>query len=290
MKSMTGYGSGSAGSDKFHIEAELHSVNQRGLQVQVHAPREWGGLDTEISNWLRERVARGKFNVNLRFSRAGEDGEETANWEEIDRRIQLLRKTMFRHKIEQPLTADVLYRILTDSERESSAPEWESVRETVFTALEGAGESLLKMRAEEGARLREEFAHRLSLLRKALEEITSLDQNRTVHHRDALLARLRQMDLDLDSSDERVAKEIAFLADRSDISEEITRIESHLTALDAALEASEPIGRKIEFLLQELHREFNTVGSKASLADLASVVIEAKGELEKLREQAANVE
>ncbi|MBC2601489.1 YicC/YloC family endoribonuclease [Puniceicoccus vermicola] len=290
MNSMTGYGSGNAGTDTFHVEAELHSVNQRGLQVQVHAPREWGGLDTEISNWLRERVTRGKFNVSLRFSRASEDGTEGANWEEVDKRVKLLRKAMFRHQVEEPITPDVLYRILSDSDRESSAPEWEPVKDTVFSALEEAGQGLLAMRAEEGKRLREEFALRAGLLREALQKITDLDEGRTIHHRDALLSRLRQMDLDLDLSDERVAKELAFLADRSDISEETARIDSHLTALNEALDADEPIGRKIEFLLQELHREFNTVGSKASLSELSAVVIEAKQELEKLREQAANVE
>jgi uncharacterized protein (TIGR00255 family) len=290
MNSMTGYGSGSAGSDEFHVEAELHSVNQRGLQVQVHAPREWGGLDTEISNWLRDRVARGKFNVNLRFSRASEDGTVGANWEEVDRRIELLRKAMARHKIEQPITPEVIYRILGDSDREGSAPDWEPVKDTVFAALDEAGKALLAMRAEEGDRLREEFALRTGLLRDALQKIIQLDQGRTVHHRDSLLARLRQMDLELDLSDERVAKELAFLSDRSDISEETTRIDSHLTALNEALDATDPVGRKLEFLLQELHREFNTVGSKASLSELSAVVIEAKQELEKLREQAANVE
>jgi uncharacterized protein (TIGR00255 family) len=146
------------------------------------------------------------------------------------------------------------------------------------------------MRAEEGARLLEEFLLHIRLLRDALTRITKLDRGRTIHHRDALLARLRQMNLELDLEDERVVREVAFLADRGDISEEITRIGSHLDALSETASSEEPIGRKIEFLLQELHREFNTVGSKANLAELSAVVIEAKQELEKLKEQSANVE
>tara|TARA_R100000027_G_scaffold59418_1_gene49734 strand:- start:917 stop:1789 length:873 start_codon:yes stop_codon:yes gene_type:complete len=290
MNSMTGYGSGTAGSDQYFVEAELHSVNQRGLQFQVHAPREWGSLDTEIGKWLRNEVARGKVSIQLRVSRGSESDGATANWDEMDRRIGLLRQSMKRYEIGGPISSDVLYRILSDSEREGSAPEWDSIRDTTYAALNEACNAMKAMRAEEGERLRKEFVLRTDLLRQHLESITTLDQGRTVHHRDALLARLRQMNLDLDLSDERVAKEVAFLADRGDISEEITRVDSHLKALADAANSKEPSGRKIEFILQELHREFNTVGSKANLSELSAVVIEAKQELEKLREQAANVE
>ncbi len=290
MNSMTGYGSGSADTEGLHVEAELYSVNQRGLQVQVHAPREWSGLETEITNWLRERISRGKINVSLRLARCSGNGTEGANWDEIDRRVSLFQKAAERHGVQQPLSAEVLYRILADSERESTAPDPELAKETIFAALQTAVERLLAMRADEGSRLREEFSLRVGLIHQALQQIIVLDKGRTRHHRDALLARLRQMDLEFDITDERVAREVAFLADRSDISEETARIEIHLTALRAALEVRDPIGRKLEFLLQELHREFNTVGSKASLAEISAIVIEAKQELEKLREQAANVE
>lgn len=290
MISMTGYGAGSAESAEIHVEAEIHTVNQRGLQVNINAPREWGGIESEVTNRIRQSAKRGKFSVQLQFSRKSEDGDTGTNWEEVDRRVQVLQKAMDRHDCKTPLSPEVLYRILGDSDREAGAPAWETAQEIVFSALDAAIENLCAMRAEEGARLLEEFLLHIRLLRDALTRITKLDRGRTIHHRDALLARLRQMNLELDLEDERVVREVAFLADRGDISEEITRIGSHLDALSETASSEEPIGRKIEFLLQELHREFNTVGSKANLAELSAVVIEAKQELEKLKEQSANVE
>lgn len=291
MKSMTGFGSGEAESGEFHVEVELHSVNQRGLQVQVQAPREWGGIDSDVSTCLREKMTRGKINATIRYSRRSPDGNPDANWEDVDRRVGLLQAAMDRHGIQhQPVSAEVLYRILVDSEREPTAPEWESVRSTVFAALEIARDRLLEARTEEGARLHEEFSHRIDLIQRAITRIGKIDEGRTVHHRDTLLARLRKMDLELDLSDERVVKEVAFLADRSDISEEIARVNSHIESVVESLDDSQPVGRKLEFILQELHREFNTIGSKTNLSELSAVVIEAKQELEKLREQAANIE
>ncbi|MFP4357507.1 MAG: YicC family protein [Puniceicoccaceae bacterium] len=287
---MTGYGTASGTGEGLQVVAELHSVNQRALQVVVNGPREWGGLEAEIAAVLREKVARGKFTANLRVVRTSPDGGETPDWEEVDRRVGLLRRTMERHGAEGGIGADTLYRILCDSQREGAGPQWESARETVLATLARALEGLREMRAAEGARLRREFEDRIRALRAHLDSIRALDRDRIPDHRDQLLARLRQMDLDLDPGDERVAREVAFLADRSDISEETARIRSHLVALEEAVAAAGPVGRRIEFVLQELHREFNTVGSKTTTSALAAVVIEAKQELEKLREQAANIE
>jgi len=288
---MTGFGSGSADSPEAHIEAELRSVNQRGLQLQLNAPREWGGLDKELSNWLRNYIERGKVSVTLSVSQRDGDGVESVNWAEVDKKIQLLQSALERNNLSsQPITSEVVYRIVSETQKESGAPAWETVEKTVFAALENAVSGFLAMRAEEGNRLKEEFSARTHSLREMMVRISTLDQGRTVQHKDALQARLQKMNLDFDLTDERVAKEIALLADRSDISEEITRVGSHLQSLEETIESDEAVGRKIEFLLQELHREFNTIGSKASLVDLSGVVIEAKQELEKLREQAANIE
>ena len=291
MNSMTGFGSGSADSPEAHIEAELRSVNQRGLQLQLNAPREWGGLDKELSNWLRNYIERGKVSVTLSVSQRDGDGVESVNWAEVDKKIQLLQSALERNNLSsQPITSEVVYRIVSETQKESGAPAWETVEKTVFAALENAVSGFLAMRAEEGNRLKKEFSTRTHSLREMMVRISTLDQGRTVQHKDALQARLQKMNLDFDLTDERVAKEIALLADRSDISEEITRVGSHLQSLEETIESDEAVGRKIEFLLQELHREFNTIGSKASLVDLSGIVIEAKQELEKLREQAANIE
>ena len=290
MNSMTGYGTASGTGAGLQVVVELHSVNQRALQVVVNGPREWGGLEAEIGAVLREKVARGKFTANLRVVRTSPDGVETPDWEEVDRRVGLLRQTMERHGGEGGIGADTLYRILCDSQREGAGPGWETAREPVLATLARALEGLLEMRSAEGTRLRREFEDRIRSLRAHLDSIRALDRDRIPDHRDQLLARLRQMDLDLDPGDERVAREVAFLADRSDISEETTRIDSHLVALEEAVAAPGPVGRKIEFVLQELHREFNTVGSKTTSSGISAAVIEAKQELEKLREQAANIE
>lgn len=301
---MTGYGAHAAEANGLRVEVELHSVNHRGLHVQVTGPREWGNLEKTVTDRLRESASRGKFFLQLNVSRVGGEGEPSADWEEVDRRVRLLRETIARHAeaVErdgasvgrgadtEPLPVEVLYRILCDSQREGAAPAWDEAGRIATDALDGAIEALLAMREEEGRRLAGDMERRISKLRACLAEIEDLDEGRVHDLRETLLSRLRELDLELDPTDDRVAKEVALLADRSDISEETARISSHLAATAECLEEEGPVGRKLEFLLQELQREFNTAGSKSPTPLLSTQIIEAKQEIEKLREQSANIE
>lgn len=291
---MTGYGAGTAEDGGTLVEVEIYSVNHRGLSVQINGPREWGALESELTPLLRQKMDRGKLSVSISASRVSSSGKETVDWESVDKRVGEFREARRRFGETEAsgdsIPPEVLYRILHDSAQDGQAPEWESTRQAVFDATGKALSGLITMRTEEGMRLAGDFVHRTDILRKLLADIKERDKGRIPNHRDALLARLKEMKLELDVTDERVAREVAFFADRSDISEEITRVESHLTALAQCFDCDQPTGRRLEFLLQEILREFNTMGSKSSLPGISTAVIDGKQEIEKLREQAANIE
>lgn len=294
MKSMTGYGSGSSEHGGVRVESEIHSVNHRGLAVQVYGPREWGAAENELTTLFREKLSRGKVTVTLNVSRVDAAGRSTVDWSVVEERVNLFREAYRRFgksgETDISVPPDVLYRILGDSQQDSSTPLWDDCRTPVLTAADEALTGLVRMRVDEGFRLRKDFEHRAKILGDLLGTIREHDAHRIPNHRDALLNRLKEMNLELDPTDERVAREVAFFADRSDISEETARVDSHLVALEECFSASDPTGRRIEFLLQEILREFNTMGSKATLPEISNAVIDAKQEIEKLREQAANIE
>ena len=161
---------------------------------------------------------------------------------------------------------------------------------TIQPALNDALASLAAMRETEGAHLKADFLARLETLASFAGKIAAEAPARLVRQRELLAKRLRDAGLDLDPADERVAKELALFADRCDVSEELTRLDSHFSKFREYLDAAEPPGRALDFLCQELFREFNTIGSKANDAGIAQTIVEAKTELEKIREQVQNVE
>jgi uncharacterized protein (TIGR00255 family) len=183
-----------------------------------------------------------------------------------------------------------LFNIAQASRAERAALEPEKSLALIRAALEPALVEFSAAREREGAALAKDFARRGANLASLVERMASRTAAATQNHRENLLARLRQAGLDLDLNDERVLKEIALFADRIDVSEEITRLRSHLEHFMQLLDAAEPVGRKLEFLLQEIGREVHTVGSKANDIEAARLVIECKNELERIREQAQNVE
>ena len=288
---MTGFGRGSAATDAWQASVEISSVNRKQAEVVVQAPRELNELDARIRKAVLGVVSRGRIQVSIAIERPQLSAEEfsinTGLALAFSKTFDELGKTIGYPVL--PSAADFLRQpgIISAGNTEIDA---EAAWLAIEPALTDALVQLAAMRASEGDHLKADFLARLGVLDSFAKKIATEAPGRPVRQRELLAKRLRDAGLDLDPADERVAKEIALFADRCDVSEEITRLDSHFAKFREYLDAAEPPGRALDFLCQELFREFNTIGSKANDASIAQTIVEAKTELEKIREQVQNVE
>ncbi|MEM9025357.1 MAG: YicC/YloC family endoribonuclease [Verrucomicrobiota bacterium] len=291
MKSMTGYGRGSASTDDLEITVEISSVNRRNLEVSTSSPKEWIGVDQQITERIRAAVSRGKVYVALKATPFG--GAEGMNWDDEMVKGTLSKFEGLSKTADIPFAPDstFLLELVKAIKPASALPEFDAVQSVVIEAFETALAAFLKMRSDEGMVLKADVSSRVECLDALLKQIEANSEGVVDAYRERLFQRLRQSGLeDLDLSDERVLKEIALFADRCDVAEEITRLGSHFEQMRECVGAVDPVGRKMDFIVQEINREFNTIGSKASKLEMTQGVIEAKNELERLREQIANIE
>jgi uncharacterized protein (TIGR00255 family) len=290
MKSMTGYGRAGVLLADGALEVQVSSVNRRGLEITVRLPDGWEGLESAVIERVRPLAARGKVHVAMELATAG--GRPELSWNEADVHAVLDRLETLAEARGVPFapTPELLWQVANAQRTTAGRPEADSLREPVLAAVDEALRAFSAMRAREGEALLVDFLERSELLRRHLDAIAARAPEVAPAHRALLLKRLREAGLDLDVDDERVLKELALFADRCDVSEEVTRFRSHLSQLGGLLRSEGEIGRKADFLLQELGREANTIGSKANDLAIARSVIELKNELERVREQLANVE
>jgi uncharacterized protein (TIGR00255 family) len=288
---MTGFGRGSAATDRWHATVEINSVNRKQAEVVVQAPRELAELEGRVRKAVLGVVSRGRIQVSINLERA----EGATATIQLDAALARAFHQAFVELGETvghavlPTAADYLRQpgILSLGNGKIDAEEaWPAIEAALHAALTG----LAAMREAEGAHLKADFLARLETLACFAGKIAAEAPGRPVRQRELLGKRLREAGLDLDPADERVVKELALFADRCDVSEELTRLESHYAKFREYLEAADAPGRALDFLCQEMFREFNTIGSKANDAGIAQTIVEAKTELEKIREQVQNLE
>lgn len=288
--SMTGFGRAEIDLPGARLAVELATVNQKNLQVSVHGPDAWPTLESAATGWIRSRLQRGK--VTARVTQAAAGGP-SASWDLEATRLQLVELERLAQALGAPWTPPSLELVLKLAEsrrgQAGALPELAAVETIVQAAFALALDQLVAMRAREGAALSADLLARLGLLAGFVQTMEASEQGAVARHREALLRRLKEAGLDLDVSDERVLKELAFFAERCDISEEIVRLRSHLAQFEADLGQANA-GRKLDFLVQELLREVNTIGSKAAEIPTTRAVLEAKTEIERIREQVQNLE
>ena len=290
INSMTGFGRNQTNYSGTDLSVEINSVNRRNLELSVSLPREWQPLDREIQSLLRGAFARGKLHVSIQAQCAA--SESGFHWDEAGLESSLRRLGEFAAKkgIEWPPGADALVRLAALNKVEVLLPTADEIADSLMESVRQALGELKGMRKTEGKALEDDLQERLSSLRTSLQRIREESASTVGRFREVLFQRLGQAELDIDLSDERVLKEIAIFADKCDISEELTRLESHFEQFSGCLATGSPIGRKLEFILQEVNREFNTIGSKSSNVEVSREVIEAKNEIERIREQIQNIE
>ncbi len=292
MRSMTGYGRGEAAKDGFKFTVELNSINRKQSDISINLPKELVELEPRIRDEINAHLSRGRINVVVAFHRSSAKAEEQV---ELDmalakayhRAIQKLQKEM---KLSGSLTLDTILRAPGVMKLAEASMDAESVWPHIESALRKAITGLVKMREKEGRFLATDLTERLDLLEGGLELITKSAPEIVTRYREQLRARVKEAGIDVPMDDERLMKEVVFFADRCDISEEITRLSSHLKQFRDGLKSNEPVGRTLDFLAQEMGREINTIGSKANAAEISQQVVKMKAELEKIREQIQNIE
>jgi uncharacterized protein (TIGR00255 family) len=292
MQSMTGFGRGSFSSSPWLATVEITSVNRKQAEVVIQAPRELSELDARIRKQVLTIVARGRIQISINLDQPAATGSPVT----LDQNLALGLETAFRQ------LGDLLGREILPAASDflrqpgilATGARLEIDAETAWTAIEPALtealQQLAAMRRREGDDLKADFTARLHALSSFAAKISADAPSRPVRQLELLQKRLRDTNLGIDLADERVLKELALFADRCDITEELTRLDSHFAKFREYLDAAEPPGRALDFLCQELFREFNTIGSKANDSSIAQTIVEAKTELEKIREQVQNIE
>jgi len=291
IRSMTGYGMAEIERDGQRLAAEIRSVNHRFCEVSVRAPKAALLFEDQIRQLIQDRFSRGKFNLTVTWAGAGEQGEVLKLNETVaDRYVGLMKQLQERYG----LSGDIDLRTM------SSLPDlfsWEhstfSDEETwtlVKSVVEKACDSMNLMKGREGSALAADLEKRLHIIRAQLEHVTDRAPLRPVEAKERMLSRIKPLLDDVEMDPIRIAQEVAMLADRLDCTEECVRLAAHLDQFKHLIEGPELAGRKLNFLLQEMNREANTIGSKANDVEIARAVIVMKEEIERLREQVQNVE
>lgn len=290
---MTGFGRGCAQADKagVNIQVEINSVNRKTLDTQISAPREWSGFEATCNEWLKGAFQRGRVNIQVIIESVDRSKNSlNFNNQAMQEGLEDLRIFASNQGLEFNPDASFLIDLARSVKDSSELPDWKELRKPLKEAFVSALNEIEVMRSKEGTALAADLRKRINELNGYREEIAKNALGSSEKYRDSLIERLKQLNLDLDPSDERVLKEIALFADRSDISEEITRLSSHFEQFLTFIKAKEATGRKMDFLCQEIHRELNTTGSKSNDIEITRIVIEAKNALERIREQVQNIE
>lgn len=288
MKSMTGFGRGECVAKGLRYSVEISTVNRRNAEIVINLPRELSSVESSIRELVAPVVTRGRATVTVSVSGgdAAKSALDPAPFRSLHAELVRLQRAL---KIEgEPSISDVirLYAATARGSDGAAAPDATALGKAAKSALR----SLETMRTKEGAHLAKELGRLLDKFCRQTATITKLAPAVTAKHREAMRARLAALAPAFAADDERLARELALFADRSDITEELSRLESHVAQFRTGLAAKEANGRTLDFLAQEMFRECNTIGSKANSAAVTRHVVAAKTELERLREQVQNVE
>lgn len=288
---MTGFGRAEHATSTLAARVEASSVNRKQGEIVVQLPRCYNELEADIRKLALEKLSRGRVSISIQI----EQSEGATSPIQINTQRARALEAAFTElstaidRPVQPSSADFLRtpEILSFDQEQASAEE---AMAAVIPAVTEALDNMIAMRASEGKHLHDDTKSRLTILEKITSQISTHAPSVVQRYREQLHRRLNESGLEIDLNDDRLLKEIGLFAERCDISEEITRLHSHFEKFHEYLAKDEPIGRPLDFLCQELNREFNTIGSKANDATLAQHIVNAKTELEKVREQVQNVE
>jgi uncharacterized protein (TIGR00255 family) len=292
ITSMTGFGRGEASADGFQVTVEIKTLNSRYLDISVRMPQAIQHKEIELKECIQGKLSRGKVNLNINVERSAGSGPDIKlNQSVVESYGKLLNELREKAGITEPVTMkDILqFNDLFESKQEDPK-EVEAIWSCTHTALEIALDNLNRMRENEGTELKGDLAHLISGISEGLKTVIDISEKRAPEVREKLQERIHKLVHDEKVDPDRLEMEVALLVDKMDINEEVIRLQSHLKFFLEALEADEPVGRRLNFLCQEINRELNTIGSKANDSEIAHIIVLGKEKLEQIREQVQNIE
>lgn len=291
IKSMTGYGRGDATSERERITVETKSVNNRFLEIVVRMPKQFLPLEERVKKIVQEKLNRGRVDVFISLEETGEKKRMV----KVDKELGLAYYNSLKELAEickipeniDLIRMSLLPGLLTLEEEEK---DLESVWLVIKEALVKSVDALVGMRAIEGAKLAQDLLHRKRLVSDCVRQIGERSPVIVTEYQEKMHQRVQELLGQIEIDESKLANEIAFFADKASITEELVRLESHLNQMENILSCDDTVGRKLDFLVQEMNREINTIGSKANDLTISHLVVAVKSELEKVREQVQNIE
>ena len=292
MRSMTGYSNLNFEDEKFAINLELKSVNNKNLNLKIKLPYNLNFLENAIRTEVASKISRGSLDLKIEFEDKRELGEIFDYDRSLSSAYMKILKEMendFDEKFTNKM--DILVRNLNVIKKNDFEIDENEYSKFILEKIQELLVGFVKTKEDEGNRLKAYFMERIEVLESKIEEIKKFKDTVVSNYKAKLLERLEKIKEEVEFKEEDILKEILLFTDKSDISEEISRLDSHLTQLKLEMNSSEiAIGKKIDFILQEIFRELNTTVVKCNLYDISKLVVESKNELEKIREQAMNIE
>jgi len=287
---MTGYGVGRVKAEDGECLAEIKSLNNKYCDINIKNNFQSLEIEQKMEKLIKNRVSRGKVNILVKVENYGLIEEKIIlNKDVADSCYKNLKNLQKKYKLKEEISIDSMLKfkdIFKIVKEEESAKIWSLVKKATNLALD----SLLKMREREGTVLVADIRKRVRKIQKLIDKIEKYSKSLPLEYRDKFLRKIKDLTDDLNVNEGRIELEAAIFAEKTDITEEITRLKSHLIQFDDLLNSKESVGRKMDFLTQEINREVNTIGSKTNDIEVTSLVVLVKSELERIREQARNIE
>lgn len=293
IKSMTGFGRCEAEINGREITVEVKSVNHRYFEFSCRTPRGYGFLDDKLKSYVNSRVSRGKIDMFVTIGANDEaPSEVTVNHQLVSGYLNAMKEISDTYGVENDVTVVSLSRFPDVFTVHKPAEDEEQITNDVLSVAKTALDSFIAMRETEGEKMKTDILNRANTILSIVGEIEERSPQTVAEYEERLLERIKQTleDYEVEIDEQRVLTEVAVFSDKVAVAEETVRLRSHFEQLNKFLEYDEPVGRKIDFIIQEMNREANTIGSKVQDAVLAHKVVDIKSEIEKIREQVQNIE
>lgn len=293
IKSMTGFGRCEAEINGREITVEVKSVNHRYFEFSCRTPRGYGFLDDKLKSYVNSRVSRGKIDMFVTIGANDEaPSEVTVNHQLVSGYLNAMKEISDTYGVENDVTVVSLSRFPDVFTVHKPAEDEEQITNDVLSVAKTAIDSFIAMRETEGEKMKADILSRANTILSIVGEIEERSPQTVAEYEERLLERIKQTleDYEVEIDEQRVLTEVAVFSDKVAVAEETVRLRSHFAQLEKFLEYDEPVGRKIDFIIQEMNREANTIGSKVQDAVLAHKVVDIKSEIEKIREQVQNIE
>jgi uncharacterized protein (TIGR00255 family) len=290
---MTGFGRGEFSSGVFDVTVEMRAVNNRYCDIVVKMPKKLTVFEERIKSKVKSELSRGRVDVYINLEETSHDNYAVkANYEILDRFVEVYRSISERYDLKDDVSLALLSRVQdgieVSYEDRDEAEFWNAIEPALTDALK----HLMEMRSIEGEQLKIDVLQKIANIKENLEKLSEYAPLIVSTYRKKITDRIEELlsDMNAEIDASRIANEIAIFSDKTNINEEIVRIHSHLEQIERILETDVPVGRKLDFLIQELNREVNTIGSKSPDSEISTLVIELKSDLEQIREQIQNIE